>query len=329
MSGSARAIGGYFGLCLGTGTLPAHFTVALAVQSGRVALALALPPTPATLWLPAYFCPPVARALAATGWHLVPYALDEGGGPGEDVQPSVGDRVLLVDYFGLTGDTVRRGVARFGAERVIVDASLALFASPLPGVPTVYSPRKFTGLPDGGLLLAAQVPTTLVAPDEAVSALRSRHLLLRAAGDVQGGRAPYAEAETSLDTDLLPRRMSMLTARLWAAFDFEDAARRRRANYDRLTAGLRERGFELPLHAAGAVPLCCPVLGLDPAAARPRLAADGIFCATYWPGLSLPSGDVYGRRLAEATTFLPCDQRYDDEDIDFMLDRIDAMKAPP
>ena len=334
---TSRAIGGYFGAEPGAAfeanagpiALPARFASAVAVQSGRVALSLALPSTPATLWLPAYFCPPVARALAATGWRLMPYSLAADWGPNEAVQPGLHDRVLLVDYFGLSGEVVRRGVARFGAGRVVVDASLALFAEALPGVPTAYSPRKFTGLPDGGLLVGLADHVDLAAPDEAASAWRSRHLRLRAAGDVQGGRAPYAEAEASLDDDLAPRRMSALTLRLLAAFDFDATAQRRRANYRRLAEGLRARGFEVLALDADAVPLCCPVPGLDPAVARPRLAAEGVFCAAYWPGLALPAADVHGRRLAEATTFLPCDQRYDAGDIDFILARIDALKDRP
>lgn len=337
MSRPARAIGGYFGLQFdaprtvfpsASGSLPSWLAHGLAVQSGRVALALALPSSPATLWLPGYFCPPVARALSATGWRLAPYALGEDWGAPEDVQPEAGDRVLLVDYFGLSGEAVRRHVARFGAERVIVDASLALFARPLPGVPTAYSPRKFVGLPDGGVL-AHDAAVELAPPDEALSALRSRHLLLRAAGDVQGGRKPYAEAEASLDRDLAPRTMSLLTRRLLEAVDFGTAAERRIRNFDRLAAGLRALGFRPLPRPVDAVPLCCPVPGLDPATARPRLAAEGVFCAAYWPGVALLPDDVHGQQLAESTTFLPCDQRYDDDDIDFMLDRIEALKDCP
>ena len=326
MNRFGRAIGGYFGVEFGVGTLPQRFGDAVAVQSGRVALGLALPPTPATLWLPAYFCPPVASALEDTGWRLAPYVLKADWGPGDDVQPMAGDRVLLVNYFGLSGDAVHRAVEQFGVERVVIDASLALFSEPVSGALTAYSPRKFAPLPDGGLLMGSAMLPELAEPDEEGSALRSRHLLLRAAGDIQGGRRHYAEAEESLAFDVVPRRMSELTASLWATFDFEVAAIIRRRNYTRLSAGLRGRGFEVPELGTEAVPLCCPAIGLSPARMRRPLAECGIYCPAYWPGVTLSASDVHARKLQEETTFLPCDQRYGADDIDFILDRIDDLK---
>jgi hypothetical protein len=337
MSHSARAIGGYFGLRLDApqggmararrGELP-WLVDGVAVQSGRVALVMALPARSATLWVPGYFCPPVTAALANAGWKLRRYALAHDLGPPDDLAPGEGDRVLVVDFFGLSPDAVRRAVARFGAGQVIADHSLALFTPPLRGVRTAYSPRKFFGLPDGGILANGDVEE-VGPPDEASSLARCRHLLMRAAGDVQGGRVAYAEAEASLDNDLAPRAMSLLTQRLLDAVDIATAATRRQQNFDRLASGLRALGFEAMPRPDDAVPLCCPVPGFDPAAARPRLAADGVFCAAYWPGVVIPEEDIAGRRLAEATTFLPCDQRYDDDDIDFMLERIEALRDRP
>jgi len=323
------AIGGYFGLSIGTGTGLPWIADCVAVQSGRAALALALPARPATLWIPAYFCQPVAAALAATGWALATYAIDEHWAPRAEVTPGPQDRVLLVDFFGLSAGAVAAGVARFGAERCIVDASMALFAPPTAGVPTAYSPRKFAGLPDGGLLVGRFVSERLAEADEGASALRSRHLLLRAAGDLQGGRQAFAEAEASLDDDTAPRRMSHLTATLFAAIDFERAGAMRRHNYDRLAAGLRARGREVRPRPLDAVPLCCPVLGANPGIWRPQLAEAGIFCPAYWPALDIHSADIEGRRLAANTTFLPCDQRYGDADIDLILHAIDTLEAHP
>ena len=108
-----------------------------------------------TLWVPAYFCPPVERVLDAAGWRLRHYRLRDDLTPTDEVQPEAGDRVVLVDYFGVCAAAVASGVRRFGHDRVVVDASMALFASPPQGVPTAYSPRKFVGVPDGGFLVHA------------------------------------------------------------------------------------------------------------------------------------------------------------------------------
>lgn len=329
MMAADRRIGGYFGLETQAGVPLTWFDQALAVQSGRMALHLALPVVPATLWLPAYFCPPVIDALGKSGWAIRRYPLGEDFGPGESVQPGASDRVLLVDYFGLTAAALDCAIQRFGAERCIVDACMALFAEPHTGVPTAYSPRKFVGLPDGGLLLGPMPTVRLSSIDETASLQRCTHLLKRAAGDVQGGRDDFAAAEASLESDLSPRIMSRLTRHWLGGIDFPQTAARRRSNATRLSAGLAALGFKGIVASGSAVPMCWPVPGLDPRVWRPRLAEHGIYCANYWPGLDLPTSDRIGRLLAEGCTCLPIDQRYGDADMDFIVQTIEDLRRKP
>jgi hypothetical protein len=211
---AVRAIGGYFGLETGAGRGLSWRAGALAVQSGRMALRLALDAWPrATLWLPAWYCPPARAALAASGWRLREYALGEDLGPDAALQPAAGDRVLLVDWFGLHGESVRRACRRFGADRVLVDAAMSLWFEPDPGVVVATSPRKFVGVPDGGWLRHAPAAAAPAAPDPEASIARCAHLLRRAAGDVAGGRAPFAAAEAAIGAEAAPTAMSPLTAR--------------------------------------------------------------------------------------------------------------------
>ena len=323
----SRAIGGYFGWEPTKNATTAWWSQAAAVQSGRMALRLALPTTPATLWLPAYFCAPVADGFEAAGWRLRRYALADDFGPDHTVQPEAGDRVLLVDYFGLCSSALDRAVTRFGKDVVIVDASMAWFSSPREGVPTAYSPRKFVGVPDGGILVTKAALADVLPADEAASQARTAHLVKREAGDVAGGRPDFALAEASLDADTHPRAMSMLTRQRLACIDWSRVARRRRSNAQRLSAGLRAMGRSETVLDEDVVPLCWPLFGVDAPAWRVALAACGIFCPAYWPGLTLPDHDVVGRRLLEATLCLPMDQRYGDEDMDYLLQSIDDLRS--
>ncbi len=324
---NVRAIGGYFGWEPMQHAMTPWWSQAVAVQSGRMALRLALPRTPATLWLPAYFCAPVAECLAAAGWRLQRYALADDYGPDHAIQPEAGDRVMVVDYFGLCSQAVDRAVARFGADTVIVDASMAWFSMPRQGVATAYSPRKFVGVPDGGVLVTKAAVAEVLPADEAASQARTAHLAKREAGDVAGGRPDFALAEASLDADILPRAMSALTRHRLASIDGSDVAGRRRSNAQQLSVGLRAMGLGDTVLDENAVPLCWPLAGVDAAAWRASLAARGIFCAAYWPGMTLPDHDVVGRRLIEATLFLPMDQRYGAEDMDYLLQSIDDLRS--
>jgi hypothetical protein len=324
----ARAIGGYFGLEPGAGRGLPWRADALAVQSGRMALRLALAAWPrATLWLPAWYCPPAREALAASGWTLRDYALDEDLGPDAAVQPAAGDRVLLVDWFGLCGAAVRRACRRFGADRVLIDAAMALWFEPEPGVVAACSPRKFVGVPDGGWLRNPPVAAVPPRPDPEATIARCAHLLRRAAGDIAGGRSRFAAAEAAIAAEALPTAMSPLTAQLLAGIDFDAVAAARRRNYRRLADGVAALGHVPPPLPDDAVPLCLPLPVPRAAALRRRLAEGGVYCAHYWDDVPSALPDPVGRRLREGTVCLPCDQRLGDVDVDVVVRALDAERA--
>jgi hypothetical protein len=322
------AIGGYFGLEPARGRGLPWRADAMAVQSGRMALRLALAAAPAaTLWLPAWYCPPARAALEASGWRLRDYPLDAGLGPDPSVLPGDGDRVLLVDWFGLCGARVREDVRRFGAQRVLVDAAMSLWCEPGAGVPVATSPRKFVGVPDGGWLRHPPANAMLAEPDIEGSIARCNHLLRRAAGDVAGGRGRFAAAEAAIAAEDRPRAMSPLTRQLLDGIDFDAVAQARRHNYRRLADGLAARGQVAPPLPDDAVPLCLPLAFREAAALRRQLADRGVFCAHYWDGPAPSLPDPVGRRLREQTVCLPCDQRMDAGAIDHVLHSLDALRV--
>lgn len=325
-----RAIGGYFGLEPTRGRGLPWRAAAIAVQSGRMALRVALAAfPPATLWLPAWYCPPARGALAASGWRLRDYALADDLGPDDAVQPAPGDRVLLVDWFGLCAESVRRACRRFGAQQVLVDAAMALWSEPGVDAPIACSPRKFVGVPDGGWLrnAPASAGVALATPDAGASIARCAHLLQRAAGDVAAGRAPFAAAEAAIAGETAPTAMSALTAQLLAGVDFDAVAGARRRNYHRLAEGLAAQGHLPPALPDDAVPLCLPLPVRDAAFLRRQLAEQGVYCAHYWDDERPGIADPVGRRMRERTVCLPCDQRLGDADIDAVLAMFDAARA--
>lgn len=55
-----------------------------------------------------------------------------------------GEYILIIDYFGTSGDSVRRSLKRFGHSNTIVDCSQACFSAHTGALATVWSPRKFS-----------------------------------------------------------------------------------------------------------------------------------------------------------------------------------------
>ena len=158
-----RVIGGVFGLprpaeLVGSAE-PAflagrHLEVVNASSAIRL-LAVALRPVRA--WVPSYLCAAVVDALAPVvpEVRFVPVGLDlrvaslawlEG--------VAKGDLLILIDYFGFPHDTGIACAARERGAFVLVDAAQALLSA-RPDTnhdAVVHSPRKFLGVPDGGIL---------------------------------------------------------------------------------------------------------------------------------------------------------------------------------
>jgi hypothetical protein len=222
-------IGGYFELerPANRTALPAH---ALRYQSARAALRALLEfGRPRRLWLPAYVCDAVALAARAAGTPVQFYALAPDLGVPSTVTPEPGEWLLYVNYFGLCSAQAAALLARVRPDQIILDHAQAYFEAPADCLATLYSPRKFFGLPDGGLLhTCLNIPPP--AEQDQQSIQRTLHLLKRCALDAESGYADFQCAEAQL-SDSQPRQMSTLTERLLEDVDCATAQRIRRANF--------------------------------------------------------------------------------------------------
>ena len=96
---------------------------------------------------------------------------------------------------------------------------------------------------------------------------------------------------------------------------FAPAAERRRSNYGILAAALAEYGV-LGLPAEGVVPLGYPIRLKARDEVRRRLFEASIFPPVHWPIQGVvPDEFEESHRLAREMMTLPCDQRYDAEDM--------------
>jgi hypothetical protein len=312
MSRAAKdiAIGGYFALERDIGTGLTWLDDATGYQSARSALAAVLDVArPAIVWAPNFICGAINDTLRSTGVQVRRYARTESLGVPDKVDPSPADLLICVDYFGINAIAVDQAIDRFGIGNILVDASQSLFLRHRPGGTTIYSPRKFFGIPDGGLLRTSRKLPPLSAAAETDSLARSRHLVCRWAGLVDVGYAMFQAAEESL-SGCEPVAMSRLTDALLRSIDVGAAVERRVRNYQGLAALLRPSGFEIPCLPSGAVPLCCPVRCHDAIRVRRELTAQHIFTPTYWPDAVIPDTDHVALGLRDRTVYLPCDQRY-------------------
>ncbi len=265
---------------------------------------------------PSYICAAVPQAIAAAGCALEPYAIDRDFEMSGDIDFQNGDLILLVNYYGLCTASIERQLAKLPREAVVVDNSQAYFQLPFPCLASIYSPRKFLPVPDGGFI-ETEVALPQQAPDEEASFCRIRYQLKRVGSEPQGSRSDYLAAEESLEKPTL-RAMSALTRALTRATDQNFIIKRRRDNFRAFAdmLGINELGFDL----GNQVPLAYPLLLKNGSEARASLIQQRVFTPTYWPGVE--AANEFERHLAKNTVFLPIDHRYCARDIEYITDML-------
>lgn len=310
---SEGAIGGYFELELPRpGAVP--YPQAHRYQSARSAfLALLRVGKPARVWMPRYLCDSMFAALREAGVEYVPYSINEHFEVVTGIDLQAGDWFYYVHYFGVCSIQATRLLAQFNPAQVVLDHCQAFFAPPRPCLAVIYSPRKFFGVSDGGLVVT-DLPLEAPAEQDQQSKQRAEALLERLAESPESGYQGYQRSELSL-SDLAPRRMSQLTSRILASVDFASVRGRRNDNFRYLheRLGHLNRLALDPIHIDG--PLCYPLL-IDAEGLRAFLISKRIFVATYWPDVLEHAGpDTTEARLVRQLLPLPCDQRYDEADM--------------
>jgi hypothetical protein len=315
-------IGGYFGL-----DLPESgeaFTASIKFQSGRAALRAALECSGITrVMVPAYICDSVILAVVDAGATVDTYRLDDRLHPLCLFDPIPEKCALLyVNYFGLCTENVSRLLQEFPRNQLIIDNSQALFALPTNALATIYSPRKFVGVPDGGLLMTPAMQIKLPEEEDGGSIGRMRHLLLRMAYTAREGYLDYIESEKSLG-NTRPLRMSRLTERILYSIDMTRVKHRRRENFSVLAACLdKHNAFKWEL-GTESVPLCYPLIINDDAQQIKRnLIAKGIYIPTYWSDAKSRVTDGVEYHLINSCLPLPCDQRYSPSQMTHLADEI-------
>ncbi len=273
------------------------------------------------LILPAYICPELALA-ARNDIALLYYPLLDTLSPKvEFLRDYVrhGDCVVGVDYFGRQPDEEFRAFVAGKRDVLWVeDRAQGLMPAAEPWADLVlYSPRKLFGVPDGGILV--RTSGRLVQPQYAAVSAEKRALprIHRRQDsqecDNQRWYEEYRRVEENMAVSSEP--VSDLTRTLLTGIDPMKIVRRRQANFDVLANLLPEIAF-FPGIAEDFAPLGFPVRLDNRDAIWKSLCDARIFPARYWPSLpSDPDSFAAEHQLSREILVLPCDQRYDGEDM--------------
>lgn len=307
-------IGGYFPL--ETGLYPHQYPGLIALNSARNALVYVIRARKfKDILLPYLNCHVVANAIRKhcpkTVIHF--YNLDA------NLLPLIADfpgnfPVYYVNYYGLAIKCIKK----FKERHLIVDNAQAFYSQPIHTGDTIYCPRKFFGVSDGGYLKTDKI---LKEPlKRATSWKNSVHLLKRLDCGASAAYKNFQAAEVALNRKPL-MKMSLLTTHILSRIEHDQIIKRRRNNFAQLHRSLGNTNvlfplIELAFSSKTYVPFCYPYMVENAEFLRNKLIKNSIYIPIYWPELRNSENiNDFEKKFVNKILCLPIDQRYCESDM--------------
>ncbi|NLA47837.1 MAG: hypothetical protein GX876_00070 [Bacteroidales bacterium] len=270
-----------------------------------------------SIHIPHYLCPTVKNFLKMNGIGVSFYYLNNYFDP-LDIRQEEGQALLLVNYFGIISqERLLKMASRYN--NVIIDNSAGFFSMPLNGLYTVYSPRKFFGVPDGGYVVGPGADRFTGEYEQDRSSDTSLFLLKRIE---YGLTATYPERmsnEARIDRSGV-LRMSVLTRSLLNSIDYSLLRERRTENFHfahKLFNGINI--IDPTIFCDDDLsPMVYPLV-VEDISLTDKLKRKNIFVGRLWKHvLDFVPADSFEASLSKYLIPIPIDHRYGQEDLEYI-----------
>ena len=271
--------------------------------------------------LPYYICDTVVEACRKEDCEVNFYFLGEGfklKNEIADFDYSM-DYLYLVNYCGLlTVDEILNLKNKY--QNIILDNVQAFFVDQISNIDTIYSCRKFFGVPDGAYLYTSA--EIMEQYEQDYSYKRMMHILGRYELGAEAFYKTYTQNEENISYEPI-KYMSRLTNNMMRGIDYNKVAEVRNQNYCRLSEKLRcWNKMDLPESLYGA--FAYPLFIMDAEQVRQRLIREKIFIPQYWKEVvKRVSKETIEYQYTQNILWVPCDQRYNEREMDYIINKIE------
>lgn len=271
------------------------------------------------LWIPYYTCDVVLQPIECLGVAYSFYHINKDFTLTEDISLEDGEYLIYTNYFGIMDEYCKTLATRYG-DNLILDYAQAFYAPHIEGLSTFYSPRKFVGIPDGGIAYTIKPIDTKLQNDHSYG--RCAHLLKRHDLQPMDGYNDFKESSHDIANSCLSK-MSNLTQKLLSSLNYAAIMEKRITNFTFLHAHLSDTNLlQIPPLESFSCPMVYPYYTTD-TELRKQLISNQVFVATYWPNVLewCKEGDLeFG--LCQNIIPIPIDQRYGEEDMKRIIEII-------
>ena len=305
-----KEIGGFLELELNHG--PEFHERGIALNSGRNCLRYLLRARQIKkIWLPKLLCSAISDTCTEENVEIAYYSVKGTLRPNLAEISNHEDWIYLINFYGqYSGEEIAAYARKY--KNLIIDNVQAFYTRPFGNLDTIYTCRKFFGVPDGGYLYTDCRFSENLQTDE------SHDRLVFLAGRLERSANEFYSAYRANEQliDCLPlRKMSAATHNLLRGIDYAHIKIVREQNFCYLQEQLQQMN-QLKLCVPDG-PYMYPLLIENGAEVRRKLQEKKIYVPTLWPNVmeDLEQGEME-HQLAENILPLPCDQRYDLRDME-------------
>ena len=312
-----REIGGYFEL-EPSGNGNEYYSNLIGLNSGRNAfLFFVKAKNIKKIYIPVFLCDSIANICIRENIEFEKYHINSYFEPIINKTIMQDELVYIVNYYGqLTPSAIANFQSKFN--NILIDNVQCFYTKPIEGVPTIYSCRKYFGVPDGGYLYCQNINLMELKKDS--SHLRMKHLLGRKHESAKKHYDEYLENE-KLIYNLPILFMSDETKKIMMNIDNLKIIEIRNKNYDYLSKRLNSLNCMQLLANDG--PFCYPLMIRNGYRLRQHLIKHNVFVPRLWPGIEKECNS-FEKKMSLNVLPIPCDQRYSIKEMSYICDIIEA-----
>ena len=307
-----QEIGGYMEFEISNGI--EYHNNAICLNSGRNCLEYLIELRNITsIWIPDYICSAIIDTCKKNILNIHSYPINENLKPVFPSSVNNYDYLYLTNYFGQLDYKDYEYAQKIFGCRIIIDNAQDFFAKPFPQADTLYTCRKYFGVPDGAYLYTKDgAQLNRVLPTD-YSHNRLSHIVGRFEESANIHFDSYHRNEQLLD-NLRLSYMSKLTHNLLKGIDYEYIITKRNTNWDFYETYLNKIN-DLVLkkpNGAFAYPLYIP----NGSTIKKKLVSEKIYIPTLWPNvLHDCDKETWAFLFSDNLLALPLDQRYTNNDL--------------
>ncbi len=272
-----------------------------------------------TVYLPYYQCETVREFLKKKGVAVKYYRIDEKFAPILPEKQKSNEAIVLVNYYGVFSHCRMQALSK-SYQNVVIDNSQAFFSEPIDGCMSVYSARKFVGVPDGAYVIGKNAKQGVDAYPQGYSSDTSLFLLQRVEYGCEGKTyESRSKNEERIDSEDV-MKMSPLTKAILDGADYLNNREIRCENFEYAHKLLQDINKLNPMqyYQEDVVPMVYPLLVEDDGLLTKLLQAKH-FQGHWWNYvLQETPANSFEYWLSRYMIPITIDQRYGKEELDWL-----------